>query len=49
MTNKPKLAVGDCVAGLFNDNISNCVYTASKLRYLVNNKLEILWKETVVG
>jgi len=32
MANKPKFAVGDCVAGLFNDAVSSCGYTASNVK-----------------
>jgi hypothetical protein len=32
MANKPKLAVGGCVAGLFDDAVSSCVHTASNVK-----------------
>jgi len=32
MANKPKLAVGDCVAGLFDNAVSSCDYTALNVK-----------------
>jgi len=32
VANRPKLAAGDCVAGLFNGALSSCGYKASNVK-----------------
>jgi hypothetical protein len=41
--------VGVLIYGLFNDALSNSDYMASDHGMLVNNELEMTWKETIVA